>query len=137
MAKSCHYWDGHLTSAQQSLAAGHVCEPATPAEAAASPAEYDAALAEVERNLLAAGLATSPRRYVGWIGVETSDDEAAVWMLRAILVEKVLARREGRVIYLPVGATPNPDQAAHVGNAFRRAWELWTASSRHRPTWRP
>ena len=50
----------------------------------------------------AAGLPTSPRRYVGWVGVETGGDEDAVWLLRAVLVEQVLARREGKVFYLPV-----------------------------------
>ena len=137
LAKSYHYWDGHLTAAQQSLAAEGVWEAATPSEAAANPSEYEAAVREVENSLLAAGLPTSPRRYVGWVGVETGSEEDAVWLLRAVLVEQVLARREGKVLYLPVGATPSSDQAARVGQAFRRAWDLWTASSPRRPAWRP
>ena len=137
LAKAYHYWDGHLTAAQQSLAGDGVWEAATPAEAAASPSEYEAAVGEVENSLLQAGLPTSPRRYVGWVGVETGREEDAVWLLRAILVEQVLARREGTVLYLPVGATPNSDQAARVALAFRRAWDLWAASSPRRAAWRP
>ncbi len=137
LAKSSHYWDGHLTAAQQSLAAEGVWEAATPSEAAANPSEYEAAVREVENSLLAARLPTSPRRYVGWVGVETGSEEDAVWLLRAVLVEQVLARREGKVLYLPVGATPSSDQAAHAGQAFRRAWDLRTASSPRRPAWRP
>ena len=137
LAKACHYWDGHLTAAQQSLAADDVWEAATPAEAAANPADYEAALGEVENSLRAAGLPTSPRRYVGWVGLETRGEEDAVWLLRAILVERVLARREGTVLYVSVGATPNSDQAARVELACRRAWDLWAASSPRRAAWRP
>ena len=137
LTKACHYWDGHLTAAQQSLAGDGVWEAATQAEATASPSEYEAAVGEVESSLRVAGLPTSPRRYVGWVGVETGGEEDAVWLLRAILVEQILARREGKVLYLPVGATPNSDQAARVELACRRAWDLWTASLPRRPAWRP
>jgi sirohydrochlorin cobaltochelatase len=137
LAKAYHYWEGHLTAAQQSLAAKGVWEPATPTEVAASPSDYEAAVGELENGLLAAGLRTLPRRYVGWVGVELAEEEDAVWLLRAILVEQVLARREGKVLYLPVGITPNSDQAAGVGRAFRQAWELWTVYAPRRPAWRP
>ena len=138
LAKAYHYWDGHLTAAQQSFAGQGiwVAEAATPTEAAATPSEYEAAVGEVENHLRAAGLPASPRRYLGWVGVETGGEEDAVWLLRAVLVEQVLARREGRILYLPVGASPSADQAARVGRTFRRAWDLWTASSPRRSAWR-
>ena len=44
LAKAFHYWDGHLTTAQQSLVAEGGTEAATPTEAAARPSEYEAAL---------------------------------------------------------------------------------------------
>jgi sirohydrochlorin cobaltochelatase len=137
VAKAYHYWNGHLTSAQQSLAGDGIWEPATQTEAAAAPSEYQAAVSELESSLSAAGLSVSPRRYVGWVGVETGGEEEAVWLLRAVLVERVLARREGTVLYLPVGATASANQAARVGWAFFRAWDLWKASSPRRPAWRP
>jgi sirohydrochlorin cobaltochelatase len=137
LSKACHYWDGHLTAAQQSLATDDAWEAATPAEAAASPSEYEAAVGEVESSLRAAGLPTLPRRYVGWVGVESGGEEDAVWLLRAILVERVLARREGNLLFLAVGATPNSDQAARIELACRRAWDLWTASSPRHAAWRP
>ncbi len=132
LAKACHYWDGHLTAAQQSLAGEDVHEPATPAEAAAHRAEYEAALGEVGQGFRAAGRVMGPRRYVGWVGYQASDVEEAVWLLRAILVERVLARREERVLYLPVGLTPGADGAARVGQAFARAWQLWAAGASSR-----
>ena len=137
LAKSYHYWDGHLTAAQQSLAARGMLEAATPAEAAASPSEYEAAVREVEYALLVAGLPTLTRRYVGWVGVETGGEEDAVWLLRAVLVEQVLARREENVLYLAVDATAGSDSAARAARAFHRAWELWSAFRPRRPGWRP
>ncbi len=136
LAKASHYWDGHLTAAQQKLAGEAVWEPASPAEAAASTAQYDAAVAEVEEGLRAAGLPTLPRRYVGWVGVEMAGEEEAVWLLRAVLVERVLARREENVLYLPVGAIPNADHAARIAWTFNRAWDLRQAASPRRPGWR-
>ena len=135
LAKSYHYWDGHLTAAQQSLAGERVWEPATPAEAAATPSEYKAAVGEVEDGLRAAGLSPLPRRYVGWVGFQTAGEEEAVWLLRAVLVNQVLARREERVLFLPVGAAPDADHAARVGWAIGEAWRLWTASSQRRSSW--
>ena len=129
LAKSCHYWAGHLTADQQALAGEHVWEATTPAEAAEDPAGYRAAAAEVEAALRAAGVSPAPRRYAGWAGVQLADEEEAVWMLRAVLVEQVLARRETKLLYLPVGAAPSADHAARVGRAFGQAWELRKASS--------
>ena len=136
LSKTQHYWDGHLTGAQQSLAGEDVWEPATPAEAAAAPAEYEAAAREVEDGLRAAGLPMSSRRYVGWIGIDTAGEEEAVWLLRAVVVEQVLARREEGVLYLSVGATPDACQAARVTRAIRQAWQLRAASGPSRPFWR-
>ncbi|WP_406696593.1 hypothetical protein V5E97_36975 [Singulisphaera sp. Ch08] len=128
LAKAYHYWDGHLTADQQSMAGKNIWEAATPAEAAATPSEYEAAVEEVANRLRAAGLPLSSRRYVGWVGVELRDEEETVWLLRAVLVEQVLARREERTLYLPVGATPSADQAERVAEAFCRAWDLRTES---------
>lgn len=138
LAKSCHYWDSHLTTSQQALAGNDVAwEPATPDEAAATPAEYEAAVGELEGILRSAGLSTSPRKYAGWVGVELADEEEAVWLLRAVLVEQVLARREDGVLYVPVGAPPNANRVARVGRVVGRAWHLWKAIAPRRPAWRP
>jgi sirohydrochlorin cobaltochelatase len=53
LLKANHYWDGHLTAAQQSLAGQDVWEPATAAEAAAVPPDYEAAVGEVENGMRA------------------------------------------------------------------------------------
>lgn len=133
LSKSLHYWDGHLTDAQQKLAEHESWEPATAAEAAADPAAHAEATAAIEDAARAVGLPIAPRRYAGWIGVQTADEEAAVWLLRAILVGRVPARREEEVLYLPVAAGRGPQ----VAEALRDAWALWTAHSSRRPAWRP
>jgi hypothetical protein len=137
LAKAYHYWDGHLSSAQQSLAGESVWEAATPGEAAANPAAYEAALAEVKNGLTKAGVPLSPGRYVGWVGVETASDEDAVWLLRAVLVEPLLARREENVLYVPIAASMGSEQAAHIVRTLSRAWDLRTTSAPRRGVWRP
>jgi sirohydrochlorin cobaltochelatase len=137
LAKTAHYWDGHLTAEQQSLAGADAWEAATADEVAAAPTEYETAVREIENALSPVGLSRFRRQYVGWIGIETDHDEDAVWLLRAILVERITARREGSVLYLPVGATPRPNEADRIGRAFQTAYELWTASRPRRPAWQP
>lgn len=133
LAKSLHYWDGHLTDAQQKLVEHESWEPATAAEAAADPDAHAAASAAIEDAFRAVGLPTSPRRYAGWLGVDTSDEETAVWLLRAVLVERVPARREEGTVYLPIAVGRGPV----VAEVFGKAWELWKAHSARRPAWRP
>jgi hypothetical protein len=133
LAKASHYWDGHLSEAQQALIGGELWEPAAPSEAASRPSDYEAALREVEDGLRSAGVAEPLHRYIGWVGVETPSDEDAVWLLRAILVERVLARREDDVLFLPVGSQPSPEQSQRVVRAFSQAWRLWKAAAPHGP----
>ena len=114
LAKALHYWDGHLTAAQQSLAGDGVWEAGDPDRGGRNPVRVRGGGGRGGERSAPAGLPTSPRRYVGWVGVETAGEEEAVWLLRAVLVEQVLARREERVLYLPVGATPSAGQAARV-----------------------
>jgi sirohydrochlorin cobaltochelatase len=39
----------------------------------------------------------------GWIGLRCEDEAMAIWLMRAIVVENIMVRREGAVLYLPVG----------------------------------
>ena len=103
LAKSSHYWDGHLSYTQQALAGDGLWEPAAPSEASADPAGYEAALAQVLEALADSGLPASQRCYVGWVGIEAPGEEDAVWLLRAVLAGRVLVRREENSLFLPVG----------------------------------
>lgn len=69
-----------------------------------SPQEYLAVVAELRRGIgLASGLETFECDSLGWVGVQCDSDEMAAWLLRAILVENVIVRREGARLYLPAG----------------------------------
>jgi len=134
LSKSVHYWDGHLSDTQQALVGEDIWEATTSAEAAENPTSHASAKDQMKQQLAEAGLPIEPDRYAGWVGIETQDDETAVWLLRAILVERVLVRREGKTLFFPVSATSNTDSAERAGHAFARAHALAVASAPRRFT---
>lgn len=70
----------------------------------AEPAAYEAVVAEIERGIrLTTGLPVITSRTPGWVGVRCESEEMAVWLMRAIIVENVMVRREGDTLYLPAG----------------------------------
>ncbi len=122
LAKSHHYWDGHLSEVQQTLGEGNLWEPAAPWET--DTPDHRAALKGIAQRIRALGLQIDPSRYAGWIGVETEDEAVAVWLLRAALVNRLLARREGATLFLPVCAAMSTGQADHLVDSLARAWRL-------------
>src|SRR5262249_11194389 len=83
---------------------GTLLEAIPASDALAEPEKYQAALAEIERGIkLVTGLPVVPSKVAGWVGVRCDSEEMAVWVMRAILVENVMVRREGEVLYLPAG----------------------------------
>jgi sirohydrochlorin cobaltochelatase len=62
----------------------------------------------------------------GWLGVDCDSEAMAIWLMRAIVVENVLARREGTVLYLPAG----PDftlggEIRNVVTAVAKTYHYW------------
>jgi hypothetical protein len=83
---------------------GTLLEPVAPDQAKASQEAYERVVAEIERGFqLVTGLPTVRSESLGWVGLQCDDEEMALWMLRAIVVENVCVRREGNVLYLPAG----------------------------------
>jgi len=83
---------------------GTLLEAVTAADAMAEREQYDAVVAEIERGIrlvTALPIVTSP--VAGWVGVRCESEEMAVWLMRAIIVENIMVRREGDVLYLPAG----------------------------------
>lgn len=69
-----------------------------------SPEGYRNVVAELRRGIrLASGLETFESDSIGWVGVQCESDAMAAWLLRAILVENVIVRREGAKLFLPAG----------------------------------
>ena len=79
-------------------------EPVPPDEIKADLENYERVVAEIERGWgLVTGLPTVRSEKLGWVGLKCEDEEMALWILRAIVVENVCVRREGNVLYLPAG----------------------------------
>lgn len=84
---------------------GTLLEPVSAEAVAADPEGYARTLRELERGLR---LVTADRPIrqsptSGWIGLECADEEMALWLLRAIVVENVTVRREGTILWFPAG----------------------------------
>jgi hypothetical protein len=83
---------------------GTLLEPASAEQVGADPASYTRVVAEIERGMqLVTGLPIVHTEQAGWVGVQCHNEEMALWLLRAIIVENVCVRREGKVLYLPAG----------------------------------
>ncbi len=79
-------------------------EPVTPAEVEADLEAYERVVAEIERGLrLVTGLPVLRSQSLGWVGLQCENEEMALWLLRAIVVENVCVRREGSALFFPAG----------------------------------
>ncbi len=125
VAKTHHYWAYHLLDRRLATVPALV-EPATAEEARARWEDYQRVVAEIEEGLRSrAGLAAVPSPSLGWVGVPCDNEDVAVWLLRAILVEDVLARREGAVLFLPAGPGYTAGEIEHVVAKTAWAHRLW------------
>lgn len=83
---------------------GTLLEAVPAADAIADRTAYDAVVAEMERGIrLTTGLPVVTSCTPGWVGVQCQNEEMAVWLMRAIIVENVMVRREGETLFLPAG----------------------------------
>jgi sirohydrochlorin cobaltochelatase len=127
LAKTCHYWTGHMPAEQRAaIDSGPFLEAGRPQEVAEANLTV---VDEIERGLRqVTGLPTVSGRTFSWIGVQADSEKMAVWLMRAMIAENVLARREGNVVYLPVNpksSDGNPSQTMVETMAkVRRLWEV-------------
>ncbi len=84
---------------------GVLLEPVNKEEIEAHPEAYHATLQELKRGLsMVTDLPIIESDALGWIGIECDSEDMALWLLRAIVVENITVRREGKVLYFPAGA---------------------------------
>ena len=124
IAKTCHYWMGHVPHEQQRAIGdlfttmavdAPLLEPDRSSDAASRSAERASAIAAaIERS---AGLHRSDRSYDGWLGLECKDVGSAVWMMRALVASNVLARREETTLFVPINSAIDPS-GSRVVNAI-------------------
>jgi sirohydrochlorin cobaltochelatase len=125
IAKTSHYWLGHMPRAQRVAIAGlfvsinqeaPLITPAFPRDAS----EPGASETMVNRIARDTGLRESTQRYTGWLGLECPSVRSALWMMRAMVASNVLSRRESTVLFVPVNPESDPGGdivAARVGRA--------------------
>jgi sirohydrochlorin cobaltochelatase len=125
IAKTCHYWTGHMPWAQQRTIAAlfatlaeesPLIEPAFPSDA--SDASDGVDRPDVTATA-PASLRLSNHRYAGWLGVECPSVRAALWMMRMMVAANILARREGTVLFVPVNPATDPGGEIVAGAVAR------------------
>jgi hypothetical protein len=131
IAKTCHYWLGHMPGDQKRAIAAlferlavesPLVEPVQASDdAPPDPARMRSAIAA--RIASDTGLAESPHRYAGWLGVECPSVTAAIWLMRALVVHNVLARREATTLFVPLNPATDPT-GARVITALARVHRL-------------
>ena len=110
-AKTCHYLVGHMPREQQ-RAIAHLFDTMATASPLVVPAPDGPDGADVRTAFADAihrqtGLHAAGCEYPGWLGLQTPSIRAAVWMMRALVVSNVLARREETILY--VAMSPGSD----------------------------
>jgi hypothetical protein len=101
-AKTCHYWTDHMSAEQHESIDTELLEPASAADVETDPDSYRKVVDEMTREITArTGRVCFAHRYAGWIGIDCPSVRTAIWLMRAMSVENVLARREDTVLFLP------------------------------------
>src|SRR5262249_16779600 len=83
---------------------GMLLEPALPEEIAERPDQYRQVVDEICRGItMVTELTTQPSSSPGWVSIKCRTPTMAGWLVRAIVMENVLARHQGEVLFLPAG----------------------------------
>lgn len=114
---------------------GTLLEAVTAEAARADWETYRRVVAEIERGIrLVTGLPVVESAVPGWVGVRCDTEAMAIWMLRAILVENVFARREGEVLYLPAGpAFRLEKEIKNVVTSVAKTHHYWSSHRKPAP----
>ncbi len=116
---------------------GTLLEPVTREEARADPERYAAVVRELTRGIRMVTGLDAIDGPPGWIGVACESEAMAIWLMRAILVENVMARREGPTLYLPAGpGFTLGGEIKNVVTAVAKTHHYWTQHAANGPRWR-
>lgn len=130
IAKTFHYFDGHIGTGQQRRIAAEFASTGEPLLQPGWPTDFNDIDRHREVKITAArrifhttGLPEGGANYVGWLGLECPDVRAAIWMMRALAVNNTLARREDRYLYVPIHPLLDP-QGSRVAAAVAWVYRL-------------
>jgi hypothetical protein len=103
-------------------------EPVSPEEVNAQRDDYERVVAEIVRGFqLVTGLPAVRSEKPGWVGLQCTDEEMALWLLRAMVVENVCVRREGTILFLPAGpAFSLEKEIKNVITVVAKTHHYWT-----------
>ena len=129
VAKTSHYWIGHIPEDQQRAIADLFNTMAGESPLIEPDRSSTANVGKLPSKIASliqasTGLVASNHRSAGWLGVECGSVRLAIWMMRALVATNVLSRREGTVLFVPVNASTDPRGtivAAAVEHVFHRA----------------
>ena len=142
LAKTCHYWSGHIPPEQRERIATLFVDMTLDTPLLVPSMEEDGASghsassngASSNGNGIAEAIARhttltpSPLRYGGWLGLDCGLVPSAVWLMRALVADNVLARREGTVLFVPINPRQDPDGRTVIA-AVTRVARSWDASA--------
>jgi hypothetical protein len=133
LAKTCHYLVDHMDPNRQRVDTTRpLIAPALPDEINAAPDHYAAVERELEQGIRQVlRMETVPDRAPGWLGIRCRNVPQATWLLRAIVIEDVLVRREQEILFVPISLSSSRSQGvdrvlAVVAHAHR-VWQLFVA----------
>jgi sirohydrochlorin cobaltochelatase len=117
IAKTCHYWFGHIPHEQRRSItrlfekleiSSPLMRPVFP-RAEMAPVMEEALYDGLKESIYAStGLRCYPRAQSDWLGLQVHDLKPAIWLMRALVVSNVLARREDDVVFAAVNAIADP-----------------------------
>ena len=101
IAKTAHYWMGHMSRSQKTL------------------------IADLFQTMAMESPLIDPvvDGWTNWRGVECASESAAVWMMRALAAFNIVARRERTTLLLPINDEQDPDGTI-VAAAMARVHQL-------------
>jgi sirohydrochlorin cobaltochelatase len=123
IAKTSHHWFGHTSLAQRRNIGNLFTameEESSLLQPAFSSRDFQPEHGQTVRNRMAktlnlvTGLRASSHEYLGWLGIESTDINSAIWMMRAMVASNVLSRREGTVFFVPIDPFHDPNGAIVV-----------------------
>jgi len=83
---------------------GKLLEPGSPAEIGAATQRYAEVAEEICRGVrLTTDFRQSNSSVPGWISVDVRTPTSSEWLVRAIAMENISVRSEGKLLYLPAG----------------------------------
>lgn len=114
IAKTCHYWMGHIPSPQQ-YEIRQLLETLEPQAPTVNPPDRERDDLRPAAVTLAAAIAlgtarvSTPSATAGWVGAACASAGEAIWMMRALVASNVHARREDVVLLVPANPAIDPD----------------------------